>query len=200
MVRFASLLKRTKAYNIIKNLMEKNEDCLILQHRESGSSTPELLTESPTEVEVDLHEETPKRDVTQSFRLNSEFIEKLSELTLENEVFLIGMEEEFKSENLNDYTTIHENKFKNIDLKSFYKRIYGDYVYQNGETFLYNLLDKSENTDIHIEENEPEIPSYFENTQKKTGHYEFDALVDIFSEVRSSVSMVSYTHPINQPL
>lgn len=87
-----------------------------------------------------------------------------------------------------------------VALNQFYNKVYGDFKYENGESFLINYYEKLDNTDIEATEHKPELPELYKENPRSLIDYSYEDLNKMFDNLRHTTYVISYTHPINQPM
>lgn len=186
-VKFWTLLKRDATYDLLYDLVfnytQSFQNEFIIEN-----NIPNIEEDQPydarlnDQIEVDKadiievqpenyfqFEESKCRDFEEEkhadgivhWHFDQKLINRLNNLAEVNRAHLHRFDEEFSDANFKEYNEIGSEIYPNIDIRTFFNMIYGDYLYENGQTFLSNYAEKSGSTAIIEQPREIPVPNYF---------------------------------------
>jgi len=193
--RFISLLKRTKLYHIINELIKNNEEIMDVRLKSKSSLNSECLPHSMLlDSENSQSDEESDDSLSEPIcNASRNLYKRFNEIAAVNEQRLLDYDEDFDPDNLEEFAEISDEIFDGIDLKTFYNNIYGEQKYQDGKTFLYKFIEELGNFDIS---DEPHYPrgSEFSFIDIQNSNLEDD----VNREIKQSLYEIRYSHKLNQ--
>ena len=197
-IRFTSLLKRTKAYHIILEMMSNYEEILDVQMKSEKSRNSDILryTEQITNAS-DYFDNSDETCTDYDFDLAKDLNFNFDAISRQNEDRLMEVEDEFIPENLNSFKLVSEEWFDCVNLFTFFNKIYGEYRNEDGKSFIHILCENFENYNID------EIPhcsdiSDIEFYDPSSKEQRIDEIESQFYELRTSIFEIEYTHTLHE--
>ena len=203
-IRFTSLLKRTKLYHILLELisnydeivdvqmkLKKSRNSEILKHTQLITSTSEIYDNSAqTCCDFETDFETDFDNV---------FENRFEEILRANEEKLENIEEEFNYQNLNSFEQVSEELFNGVNLSTFYNKIYGESKDEDSMTFIHSFCKNNfENTNLKEYNHYPKIDEVSNFYTPSDDNEIIDEIIAKSSELQSSVYEIKYTHALHE--
>jgi len=199
-VKFLNFYKRDTSFNLIYEMVsgyfQGISDEIMGNAQDPNDGSQYRNDEEVKEEEIKVYDEDVSSFDQDGFQFDHEIIEKVQAITTKNSNSLSQLDEEFLDENLNQYETKIVENYQGVDLRKFYYLIYGDYLFDNGQTFLANYAEKSGSTDIIDHERESAIPQYFQNYKANERDYLGESVLKQFNNTQQSVKSIEYNYEL----
>lgn len=195
-IRFTSLLKRTKLYHIILELMRNYEEILDVRSKVLITRNSDIPKHSKLLDELDSFGDAASH-CELNFDIAQDLQDNYDEICRNNEEKLKDIDEEFLPKNLSAFSLVSEEVFKGVNLDIFYKKIYGDHMLDDNKTFYHGLIERFENSDIIEFPHDSNISGISFYDPLNINQTNEDLWLD-YSKLKSSTYAIEYSHVLHE--